>query len=242
MLLPLCARAQQLLRSGWEIHPTISLTNSLYNLSTGSFYKLYVDDAVDGNSTVGYRFIPAFQQKWRLSQKIETPLGKAKVKYFDWGLRSFSLGYAFGFQSFTGPLGFVMELNYEKQNWKAKLPTNDDYINFSKQMFAPEVCLRFRLGARESLLNFVLEPGVKYNHAFKAYGEYNDKNYVNNGVTGIFGLGYYRKDYHIIGTIRYERDFFDYFNQDFVAPDGSKPYQDFTTKHGLLNICLALCF
>ncbi|MBQ3619404.1 MAG: hypothetical protein II939_14755 [Bacteroidales bacterium] len=241
-VLPQSTKAQILSRGGWELHPNISFTNPVYGLSTSMLYAGYTSDAANGYSTVGYRFIPAYQQKYRLQQKIETPDGSAKVKWWDWQLRSFSVGYTFGYLSFTNPFGFVVELNYEKQNWNAKLPKNDDYINFAKTMFAPELCLRLRLGSREGNVNFILEPGAKYNYALNAHGEYNGNDHVNNGVTGIFGIGYYNKVAHLIGSIRYEKDFFDYFNQDFVAPDGSKPYNGFKTKHGLLNISLGLCF
>ena len=235
--------AQTISRSGWQLHPVVSTTNSVYSMILNAVPMnvagLLVDDSY---STWGYRFWPMLQQKYTLSKKIETPDGKAETKWWDWGMRSFSVGYTFGYLSYTAPLGFQVELNYEKQNWRAKLPKSDDYVDFAKQMFTPEVFLRIRLGSREGNLNFVLEPGVKYNYAFKARGEYNDKKYVNNGVTAIFGLGYYSKNKHWVGTVRYERDCFDFFNQDFVAPDGSKPYKDFTTKHGVLNFTGGLIF
>ena len=158
----------------------------------------------------------------------------ADIKYWDWSFKNLALGYAFGYTSFEAPLGFIAELNYEKQTWNAKLPLNSDYVDFTRHSFAPEACLRLHLGGDiKEFISVLIESGIRYNLAFGANGDYKNKDCLNSGITGIFGIGYIYLSLFSF-SIRYEHDFFDFFNQDFAAPDGTCPYKDFTTKHGAL--------
>lgn len=232
------AEAQTIRRGGWDINPVFSAQNGsgLYTAIAGNLLIVTpIESAIEGSGEIWpVRLAPCFQTKFRLAQKIKTPDGDASVKWWDWGMRSFSAGYIVGYTSYTSPFGFAVEVDYEKQNWKAKLPGREDFENYCKQMVTPTGYLRFRIGSKEADFNVLLEPGVKYNYAFKARGDYNDKDYVNNGLTGIAGLGFYIKSMHLMWRIRYERDLFDFFNEDFVAPDGTTPYKGYTTTHSLL--------
>lgn len=168
--------------------------------------------------------------KLTIRQQIFTPLGEVPVKFWDWSFRNFSAGFKtyFTVSHFT----LSTTLSYEKQGWKAYLLRNRTYVNFKRQSFSPEVCLTFYAGNSDVI--FLWETGVRRNFTFAGDGEYRDRKCYNDGVTGIYGVGV-SFSYIINFTIRYEHDYFDYFNQDFTAPNGTKPYQDFTTKHGLLS-------
>jgi len=211
----------------WELHPLIATTNSIYGP--------IVAPILGGVSMMNEsRFIPQVKPKFRILQKIKTPLGNADIKYWDWSFKNLALGYAFGYTSFEAPLGFIAELNYERQTWDAKLPLSSDYVNFTRHSFAPEACLRLHFGGDiEEFISVLIESGIRYNLAFGANGDYKNKDCLNSGITGIFGIGYLYLNMFCF-SIRYEHDFFDFFNQDFAAPDGTRPYKDFTTKHGAL--------
>ncbi len=174
--------------------------------------------------------------KFNVIQEINTPDGAADIKFWDWKMRNFSAGFIFYYT--TAPFTVAFALNYEKQGWYALLPRNSSYINFKRHSFSPEVCMSFYFGRS---LPLVLEIGARRNFTFAGNGEYRDRKCYNNGFTGIYGIGVSAGRY-IDFTIRYEHDYFNYFNQDFTAPNGTKPYQGFTTKHGILTFNYAIPF
>ncbi len=201
----------------WHMTSVISTTNSPLGTVAAPF---------SGYSGLA-NFMPIIP-KFNVSQKIYTPDGQADVKFWDWGLRNFSAGFRFYLTACRFTLSTT--LNYEKQGWKALLPRNSTFINFKRQSFSPEVCMSLYLG---SYISCLLEIGARRNYTFAGDGEYRDRKCYNDGVTGIYGIGI--SFVFINFSIRYEHDYFDYFNQDFTAPNGTKPYQGFTTKHGMLT-------
>lgn len=214
----------------WGFHPVVTVSNPLYGLVTmpvaSTFCFLY-----------RHPLIPIVKTRFIKTQKISTPQGDAEVKTIDWKFKNFALGYTI--ECLPDPeensLGVRFSVNYERQNWEAKLPGSSRFIDFTRQAITPEIDLTVTLG--NFTVGFVTEAGCRYNYALKANGEYNDKNYVNNGITVLYGFGFEFLSSAL--TFRYEHDCFDYFNQDFRAPNRTKPYKNFTTKHNYFSLNFA---
>lgn len=247
------ATSAQVKRGVWDLGPVVTTTNTVYGMlaqnithyGVGGFVCIDEEDAMKYVTFMNKNrwWIPTFRDKFNVMQQIKTPDGKAKMKWWDWGLRNYSLGYHVGYMSYTAPIGFDVQVDYERQSWKAKMPGQNDFKDYAKQMVVPTALLKFRLGDfAENQFNFIVEAGAKYNYAFKAKGDYDDEESVENGFTGVFGIGLVNPSTHTTLQVRYEHDFFDYFDKDFTTETGLKPYEDVKTKHGALGLFLSIAF
>ena len=234
----------QVTRGLWEYGPVITTTNNGYgwfaeNIKAFGFAVGEAGEFWNNNRW----WIPSFRAKFDVMKSVDSPNDDIKVKWWDWGVRNFSIGYHVGYLSYIYPIGFDLQIDYEKQNWRMKSTVQDDYTSYDKQMIVPTLLLKTRIGDfTNKKCNVIVEAGAKYNYAFRARGEYNDVESINNGFTGVIGLGLINSYSHFTMQLRYEHDFFDYFNQDF-SPNGIiKPYDGVTTKHGTLNLFTSFGF
>lgn len=224
----------QVQRGFWDWGPTVEISsNPMYAYLGGC-----IEMMIPRFGHAGSFGRASGTEKFILNRRVQTPFGEVRNKpWWDWVPRNFAVGFRGGYTPMTSVMGFEVALKYERQNWRLKMPGAEDYVNYSKQMLTPEASLNFSIGSMTSSFRLCLEPGVRYNLALSAKGDYNDKDYVNNGMTGLFGIGCnFLNTFKIL--IRYERDFFDFFNEDFVAPDGSKPYTGFSSSNSALMITL----
>lgn len=236
----------QIKRGVWEYGPVLTTVNNPYgwvaeNLKVFGFASGEERGIEFWNNNRWW--IPSFRSRFRFPQSINSPMGDVKQKYANWGFRNYAVGYHFGYLSYTSHIGYDVQLDYERQTWRAKFPGRSDYTNYSKQMVVPTLLVKTRLGDFvKNKYNFIAEAGVKYNYAFDAKGDYNDTESLNKGFTGVFGVGLINSYTHFTIQLRYEYDFFNYFNEDF-SPDGIlKPYEGVKTKHGALNLYFAFGF
>ena len=120
----------------------------------------------------------------------------------------------------------------------------DDYVSagghekiyFNRQTINPEIMLRLRLGNYIShTYNPLVEIGGSYNFAFACKGLSKNAKSVNDGFRGAIGIGMGNTEKHFSITIRYEYDFYNWFNEKW-SPDGGKthPYEGFKSKIGSL--------
>jgi len=228
----------QVKRGQWYLRPTIEVPNNMlygfFGCLIGGLGEAGLTRAFTGE---GNFEMSAFPYKMMLSRRVKTPYGDVRNKpWWGWVPRNFTATLHGGYAPMVSPFGFDLAFGYERQNWRLKMPGADDYKNYSKQMLIPEASLRFSFGSRESSWRFCFEPGLRYNLALSAKGDYNDKDYVNNGVTCLFGVGFYSPNGNKQLIVRYEQDCFDFFNEDFTAPDGSKPYKGFSTSNSAIMI------
>lgn len=236
----------QVSRGLWEYGPVITTTNNAYgwvaeNLKAYGFGLAEQEGVTFWNKNRWW--IPSFRSRFDITKDIDTPAGDVKVKWADWGLRNYSVGYHVGYLSYVSPIGFDVQVDYEKQNWRSKFPGQDDYTNYEKQMIVPTILLKTRLGDfTRNTFNVIVEAGAKYNYVLSAKGDYNDVKSLNNGVTGVFGIGVINSYSHFAIQLRYEHDFFDYFNKDFSPNETLKPYDGFSSKHGTLNLYTSFGF
>lgn len=239
------ARAQ-VTRGLWEYGPVITTTNNGYgwvaeNLKTLGF-GMAEEEGIEFWNTNRW-WIPSFRARFDIVKDIDTPTGSAKVKWADWGLHNYAIGYHVGYLSYVAPIGFDLQVDYEKQSWRSKFPGQDDYKNYEKQMVVPTLLLKTRIGDfTRNAINVIVEAGAKYNYVLNAKGDYDDVKSLTNGITGVFGIGIINSYSHFTVQLRYEHDFFDYFDKDF-SPDGTyRPYRDVSSKHGTLNLYTSFGF
>ncbi len=175
-------------------------------------------------------FHPKFSQMW----------GPESWKYFDWGLRSFAAGYHVGWLSRIYPVGFDLELDYAQEGYKIILPDSEERIKIAKQMLSATALAKIRLLKYESNdINPILEIGGSYNYALNYKDDYiHDKDAVNNGFTGIIGLGFVHTDAHIQWSIRYEHTFYDFYNKDFEY-QGRKIFEDSKSTFGRIGVAIS---
>lgn len=236
----------QVKRGLWEYGPVITTTNNGYgwvaeNLKTVGFASAERDGINFWNKNRWW--IPSFRARFDVLKDIDTPSGDVKVKWADWGLRNYSIGYHVGYLSYVSPIGFDVQVDYEKQNWSSKFLGQEDYMNYEKQMVVPTVLLKTRIGDfATNAINVIVEAGAKYNYVLSAKGDYDEVKSLNNGFTGVFGIGIINSFSHLTVQLRYEYDFFDYFNKDF-SPNGTlKPYEGYSSKHATLNLYTSFGF
>ena len=244
LLLMHSAAKAQISRGLWEYGPVITTTNNGYGWVAENL-KVYGLACANGMGFANENrwWIPTFRSRFDVVKDIDTPEGDVKVKWADWGLKNYSIGYHLGYMSYVAPIGFDVQVDYERQTWRAKFPGKDSYTNYRKQMIVPTVLLKTRFGDfAKHTFNVVAEAGAKYNCVIGAKGDYDKTKSLNNGVTGVVGLGVINTVTHFSLQVRYEHDFFDYFNEDF-SPDGStKPYEGVTSKHGAINLYCCFAF
>ena len=233
----------QVQRGLWEYGPVITTTNNCYRWVEENLKSV-------GSTTESVTFwnknrwwIPTFRSRFDVIKSIETPSGDVKVKWADWGLKNYSIGYHVGYLSYILPIGFDFQVDYESQTWSSRFPGQDDYKNYSKQMICPTLLLKTRIGDYTTKNGCaIIEAGAKYNYAIDANGEYNDRKSVKNGVSGVAGIGWLNSLSHFAIFLRYEHDFFDYFDKGY-SPDGAiKPYMGVTSKHGAINLYTSFAF
>lgn len=232
----------QITRGQWEYRPVITTTNNGYGWFAENLKWAGIGAADLGDVWYTLRgIIPTFRSRFDVLKDIDTPNGDVKVRWWDFGLRNYALGYHVAYMPSVSPIGFDFQLDYEKQNWRAKFPGRDSYENYEKRMIVPTLLLKGRFGDYVSNnYNIIVEAGAKYNHVLKAKGEFNDKKSLNNGFTGIIGLGVMMTTFNSSIQIRYEHDFFNYFNKDYTIDRNIKPYEKVTSKHGSLNIYISV--
>lgn len=235
----------QISRGEWTLGPIISTTNNFYGniaecLIFGNIPLLSKD------ATYLWRnrwWIPYSYSRYAVLQKINTPLGKASIKWWDWGLVNYSVGYHCGFIPKFFPVGFDIKVDYERKGMKVKLPQGTKYITYSKQMIVPTFLLKIPLrNYLENSLIPIVEIGGSYDFSFHCKGEYSDRKSINDGLTGIIGLGLGNSESHIAFSFRYEYDFYNYFNRNFTPDGKTYPYQGWKTKLGCLDFILIVGF
>lgn len=228
--------------------PVVSFVNSLYPEIPPFLLGLAQGISQDRDSYYIERaWIPFFMNKYRL-QSIKTPNGKAKLKWWDWGLKNYSIGYNVFYVPKLKHIGLNFSLNYERSVITCMLPNETEYRDYRKNMIVPKIALVFRIGDAFDLskIKFFLKLGCSYDYTFAFKGKYNDKKSVNNGFAGILSFscqglsgGAYEASFWQIFermSINYEHKFYNYFNSKF-SPDGtSYPYKDYKSNFGFLYL------
>lgn len=259
-LLPSVLKAQ-IGRSDWSFGPIIETNNLIYS-GLGSILQslpaniavAMEDDATIesvGNFYVKNKWwIPDFRYRANLVQKMEFANGEAKLypkawglSHWDWGLRNYSAGYQVGYLSRVSPVGFELEAKYVQDGYEMQLPGSDDKQDIIKRMLQTTALLKVRfMKYDKTRINPVLEIGGSYNYAFHYHDDViNDKDAVNNGFTGIIGLGFTNTELHLSWSLRYEHTFYDFYNKDFMY-NGNAIFAGSKSSFGKLGVAVSYGF
>lgn len=248
--------AGPLQRGRFMAGPYVEFTDNLYAsvVNLGSGLVTSGVNALTGSTWISQYLIPSNAgTRFLVNRDIVTPAGAAEVKWWDWKLRNHVIGYEFEFQPTVSHLGYRFELAYERQSRMAKLPGMEDFMEFSKKMVTPGVSLQYQFFDfvdHSWSLNLIV--GAQYNYAFKCSGLSDDVKSINNGFTGLVGLGVsflptdldldsefdatsLARTSYFQFRINYNRDLFNYFNPEYVDAAGVKPYEGWTSKYGYLT-------
>lgn len=233
----------QISRGEWAFSPVITVTNNVYGLAYGLLL----------NTATRYAWMPDVESRFAAPQSLDTPMGNAKISYWDWELRNIAAGYRVTYMSKTSPFGFSFRLNYEKRGLRTTLPEgliapvrasatdehDPNYVYFNRQTISPELLLRLRFGNYiNSTINPIVEIGGSYNFAIACKGLSSSTKSVNDGFRGVIGLGIGNTETHFQATLRYEYDFYNWFNEDYTSDGVTHPYKGWETKLGavMLNV------
>lgn len=238
-------KAQISVTDNFYCGPVVSTTNNLYARLANTIENVILYNS--GVNSYISPVLPIFINKYRL-QSIETKNGNAKLKWWDWSLKNYSIGYNFFYMPKFKHIGFNASLNYERDVITCMLPGETQYKDYRKDMIVPKIALVFRIGNDFSLFQMYLRLGCRYDYTFDFKGGYNNKGSVNNGFVGIVSLS----SYGISGikpedslwtifnglSINYEHKFYNYFNTEFSLDGISYPYKDYKSRFGYLYFAM----
>ena len=172
-----------------------------------------------------------------------------------------AIGYQFGyFPKGTFPVGGRVKFLFQEEAFAIKFPNDENFFCYEKSSMIPSGDIFVRIGsyATKHFCGIII-CGMEYKKTLgcmekqwekskiftfqnsKSKYEYEkvDKGTINNGVMGNFGGGIINTRTGRMITITYQKDFFNYFNSDYVDSDGNKPYKGVKNNSGYIsvNIC-----
>lgn len=259
-LMPSALKAQ-IGRSDWSFGPIIQTDNLVYTgIGTvlrglpATIAAAQENDALMEDIGEFYIknkwWIPDFRYRANVVQKMEFANGNATIfpkawglSHWDWAFRNYSVGYHVGYLSRVSPVGFDIQADYVQDGYQLQMEGADEKQEIVKRMLSATALLKVRLMKYDRhRINPVIELGGSYNHALSYHDDViNDKDAVNNGFTGIIGLGFTNTETHVSWSLRYEHSFYDFYNKDFIY-NGNAIYAGSKSSFGRLGIALSYGF
>ena len=165
--------------------------------------------------------------------------------------RYFGYGITFGYQPRFSMVGIFVNAGYNFRQFRMQPDRAlSDLEKYKAHSFTAGISVRFTpLVARvnDSFNEYyerwspIIEVGTKYNKVFSCRAPYgNAKDQFGSGFSTRFGAGVRFSNWS--ATLSYEMPTYNYFNKDFVAPDGSKPYANIKSKSHNINVTILMDF
>ena len=173
-----------------------------------------------------------------------------------------AIGYQFGyFPKGSFPIGARAKFLFQEEAFTIKMPGEENFFCHAKSSIVPSGDIFIRIGSYAiNHFNAVIIGGLEYKKtigyekkqwektklfSFKSSEpgypyEKEDKSILNSGWTGNIGAGIINARTGRMVTITYQKEFFDFFNTDYVNPDGDKPYKEVKSNNGYISI--NVCF
>lgn len=251
----------QISRNEWTYGPVLQSDNFVYAQIAGPLIPLIpgiIKSAIDDSGEEGLAefqqknrwWYPSFRYRANVVQKLNYGGLKATLypkawgfSGWDWGFDNYSVGYHVGYLSRLQPFGFDVEADFAQDGYRMKLEGMDKKVKIVKRMVSAEALLKIRLLKYDThSINPVVEIGGGYDYAFHYHDEWiNDRNAVNNGFTGIIGIGFTNTLTHLSWSLRYEHSFYNFYNKDFIY-DGEAIFKDSKSTFGRLGFALTYGF
>lgn len=203
---------------------------------------LYINEFLGGGS-LGYSY------EW---VTVEDSQGKIKVdngNYFGFKAKDlfnhFGYGVTFGYQPKFSPFGIFVNGGYKFRQFKMQADRNlDGMEKYKLNSWAAGVSLRITpliTMYRRDGWSPIVEIGTNYNQVFKCKAPYSgDKEQFGSGFSTHVSLGARFRTISV--ALSYEMPHYDYFNRDFIASDGSKPYADIKSKSRSISLKMQMDF
>lgn len=240
----------QIGRSDWYGAPVFQTNNFVYNAVGVYLTQVPLVSFFDFSMKDIAWWFPQFRYRANIIQELEFDAGKASIRPkawgfggIDWKLRNYSVGYKIGYLSRVFPVGFEVEADYVQDGYNVKMPWAEEKNSMIKRMISASALMKIRLLDYDSnRYNPIIEVGGSYNYALHYHdGLVDDKDAVNNGFTGIIGIGLTNTENHVSWTLRYEQPFYVYHNEDFVY-EGNKIFSGAKSKFGSLGASMSWSF
>lgn len=170
--------------------------------------------------------------------------GKIKIdggNYFGFKARdlfnNFGYGVTFGYQPKFSMLGVFVNGGYKFRQFRMQPDRNvEGKESYLLNSYNVGVTLRLTPMTENLYKNGIspiLEIGTNYNNVFSCKAPYNnDCDQFGKGMSTRIGAGLRigNDDLMLSVTLSYEQAMYDYFNKDYVAPGGLKPYENINSK------------
>lgn len=172
---------------------------------------------------------------------VANPLGSPKMKsragYFDapWehGLGDGYVGLEYTITSVRSPIGLIIDADYKNHG------CNIDEKTYTSHIFAPSASLMIKLGDFKSYVRPVLQIGGGYDFIVNYSGDKNyNKDILNSGFFAKASVGVSIPSAHSMVTLQYQRDFYDFFNQDYSV-GGVKPFDGYKRTNSYIMLKLS---
>ena len=187
---------------------------------------------------------PGTSYDWVTVKDSQGKLDVDNGSYFGFKARDifnhFGYGVTFGYQPPFSPLGIIGNAGYKFRQFR--MQPDRSLENMEKyKLNSWSAGVGVRLTPFMGLLDDkgwspMMEVGTNYRQVFSCKAPYdNDKEQFGSGFSTHLAVGVrFVDDYNEGGisvSLAFEMPHYDYFNREFVAPDGSKPYEDIKSKN-----------
>lgn len=168
-----------------------------------------------------------------------------------WGIKAkdifnnFGYGVTFGYQPQFSMLGIFINGGYKFRQFRMQpdrtIDVNEKYKLNTWTAGATLRVTPFLGSLKHNGWSPIAEVGTKYNKVFSCRAPFeNDKEQFGSGFSTSIAIGVRAEAVSIAAA--YEMANYDYFNRDYVAKDGSKPYEDIKSKNYNITLKMQLEF
>ena len=235
--------AQKLHDSQWSVRPRL-VTNNVIVTAVGTSLLGIVEDSD------AYKYLPEITAMFPVGVSINTPTGKMVFDEASFWKRfllggftktpkiNYRAGLEVMYQKRTFPIAVYVNCDYMYDKYIMRETFETDFTKYIRQGVSGTFGNRVFIGSIFNRLRPVIDAGVTYNYYFKYKGSYDgDLNAINNGLSFIVGIGIENQQSRRCVMLRYERQCYDYFNNDFT-PDGGVtfPYKDHSSRFGAISV------
>lgn len=173
-----------------------------------------------------------------VSNPIGAPEMKPRAGYFDapWehGLGDGYAGLEYTVTNVKSPLGLVVDMDYRNKGCKI------DEDSYAAHIAAPSASIMIKFGDFKAFVRPILQIGGGYDFVFgysgnKAY----DKKALNSGFFAKASIGVSIPSAHSMITLQYQRDFYDFFDQNYTVDGITKPFDGYKRNNSYIMLKLS---
>lgn len=232
--------AQTLHDSQWSVRPRFTSNNFLITGVGNSLMDLIGKP---------HKYMPQFVSMFNVGVNIDNPAGGMVFKSETFWKRAFLGGlvetpkqnYRAGleimYQKRTFPIAIYVNCDYMYDKYIMREIYETEFSKYIRQGISGTFGNRVFIGSIYRIIRPIIDAGVTYNYYFDYKGSYeNSLDVINNGFSFIVGTGVELQEARMCIILKYERQCYDFFNNEFT-PDGGLtfPYKDYTSRFGAIS-------